>query len=165
MIVLKQKLRIHPDVIISGIAILFSAVLMFEIKDYPKDVRLFPMVFLLFFVLFMAIVLVRGIKKSVDKNKNAEAVPESEWWCKLETIRNPLITAAFIVVYVALIGIVGFYIASVLYMCSAMYYFGSKKILLNLAISIGTMVFVYALITWQLSVSLPMGLIFEAIFG
>lgn len=138
---------------------------MLEIRDYPKDVRLFPMVFLLFFLFFMVIVLIRGIKKTVDKTKNAEAVPESEWWCKLETIRNPLITAAFIVVYVALIGIVGFYIASVLYMCSAMYYFGSKKILLNLAISVGTMVFVYALITWQLSVSLPMGLIFEAIFG
>lgn len=162
---MKSKLRIHPDVIISVVAILFSAVLMFEIRDYPKDVRLFPMVFLLFFLFFMVIVLIRGIKKTVDKTKNAEAVSESEWWCKLETIRNPLITAAFIVVYVALIGIVGFYIASVLYMCSAMYYFGSKKILLNLAISIGTMVFVYALITWQLSVSLPMGLIFEAIFG
>lgn len=162
---MKSKLRIHPDVIISVVAILFSAVLMLEIRDYPKDVRLFPMVFLLFFLFFMVVVLIRGIKKTVDKTKNVEAVPESEWWCKLETIRNPLITAAFIVVYVALIGIVGFYIASVLYMCSAMYYFGSKKILLNLAISIGTMVFVYALITWQLSVSLPMGLIFEAIFG
>ena len=65
----------------------------------------------------------------------------------------------------ALIGIVGFYIASILYMCSAMYYFGSKRIVLNALISIGTMVFVYALITWQLSVTLPMGLIFEAIMG
>lgn len=162
---MKSKLRIHPDVVISIIAILFSGVLAYEIMDYPQEVRLFPLVFLGFFTLFMVIVLVRGIRKTAAKTENAEAVPESEWWCKWETIRNPLITAAFIIAYVALIGIVGFYIASILYMCSAMYYFGSKRIVLNALISIGTMVFVYALITWQLSVTLPVGLIFEAIMG
>ena len=162
---MKAKTRIHPDVIISAIAILFSGILLFEIADYPQEVRLFPAVFLGLFILLMLIVLIRGIRKSVAKANNAEAVPESEWWCKWETVRNPLITAAFIVVYVALIGIVGFYIASSWYMCSAMYYFGSKKIVRNLLISIGTMIFVYALITWQLSVTLPMGIIFESILG
>lgn len=162
---MKAKTRIHPDVIISLIAILFSSVLLFEIADYPQEVRLFPAVFLGFFIVFMLIVLIRGIRKSVAKANNAEAVPESEWWCKWERIRNPLITAAFIVVYVALIGIVGFYIASILYMCSAMYYFGSKKIIKNILISVGTMIFVYALITWQLSVTLPAGIIFESILG
>ena len=41
---MKAKTRIHPDVIISLIAILFSGVLMFEIADYPQEVRLCPAV-------------------------------------------------------------------------------------------------------------------------
>lgn len=162
---MKAKLRIHPDLIISAVTLLASAFLLFEIADYPDDVRLFPQVFLFIFAFFMLIVFIRGLKKTIRKNRNEEAVPESEWWCKWETVRNPLITAAFIIVYVALIGIIGFYPASILYMVSAMYYFGSKKILRNLLISVCTMVFIYALITWQLSVSLPMGIIFESIFG
>jgi TctA family transporter len=57
---LKSKLRIHPDVVISIIAILFSGVLAYEIMDYPQEARLFPLVFLGFFTLFMVIVLVLG---------------------------------------------------------------------------------------------------------
>ena len=162
---MKNKIRVHPDIVISVISILFSCVLLAEIKDYPDDVRLFPKVFLLFFMVFMAIILARGILKSRAKSQDDGAVSESEWWCKTETIRNPAITAVFVIAYVALIGVIGFYLSSLLYMCSAMYYFGSKKILLNLAISVGVLVFVYALITWQLSVTLPMGFIFEMIFG
>lgn len=162
---MKSRLRIHPDVIISAVSILFACVLLAEIGKYPDDVRLFPKVFLLFFLVFMGIILIRGLIKSRAKSKDADAVPESEWWCKAEEIRNPLITIAFVVVYVALIGVIGFYSASFLYMCSAMYYFGSKKMLLNLVISAGVLAFVYALITWQLSVTLPMGFIFEMLFG
>lgn len=162
---MKSKIRIHPDVVIATISILFAVILLIASRKFPDDVRLFPVVFLLFFIAFMAIVLVRGIVKSCAKTRDPEAVSESEWWCKLQTTRNPMITAGFIVVYVALIGIVGFYIASILYMCSAMYYFGSKNMKLNVLISIGTMIFVYGLITWQLSVTLPMGVIFEMILG
>lgn len=162
---MKNKTRVHPDVIISGISIVFSCVLLLEIWDYPADVQLFPKVFLIFFMAFMAIVLARGILRSRAKARDDGAVSESEWWCKAETVRNPIITAGFVVAYVALIGIIGFYLSSLLYMCSAMYYFGSKKMVRNFLISIVVLAFIYALITWQLSVTLPMGIVFESVFG
>ena len=54
--------------VISIIAILFSGVLAYEIMDYPQEARLFPLVFLGFFTLFMVI----GSRHQKNGSQNRE---------------------------------------------------------------------------------------------
>lgn len=158
---MKEKIKLHPDVAISAVSLLFGAVLLFEIHSYPADVQMFPGIFIWLFMGFMAITLFQGIRKTLSPGK----YDQSEWWCKFETIKNPVISAAFVVVYVALAGLIGFYIATVVYMLAAMYYFGSKNWKLNILIAVGMVIFCFVLFEKALSVTLPEGMLLKAIFG
>lgn len=158
---MKEKIKLHPDVMISVVSLIFAAVLLIEIHGYPDDVKMFPSIFLYMFVVAMAVILVQGVRKTLKPGIAAEA----EFWCKMETIRNPLITAAFVIAYVALMGLIGFYAASFIYLCTAMYYFGSKNWKVNLMVAAVLMIFCYLLFNIALSVTLPLGMLFERILG
>lgn len=158
---MKSKAKLHPDVVISVVALLFSLVLLFEIHGYPEEVKLFPRIFIYLFMAFMAITLFRGVRKTLAP----ERADSSEWWCRFETVKDPMITAAFVVVYVALIGLLGFYVSTALYLLGSMRYFGSKSWKVNIAVAAGMIGFCYVLFSRALSVTLPVGMLFKAILG
>ncbi len=149
--------RLHPDVVISIIGLIFAAVMLFQIHGYPDDVKMFPSIFLYLFMLFMAIVLVRGIKRSV----HTEGVSKKEFWCSPAVIHNPIITAVLVIIYVTLIYFLGFYISTALFMLITMLYYGSRKWMINLAVTTGMLIFCYVLFEILLSVQLPAGIILE----
>ncbi len=158
---MRKKSRLHPDVVISIVALVFGALLLIEIHGYPDDVKMFPRLFLILFMIFMGITLVNGIRKTLAPEK----YDASEWWARLDVTRNPILTAVMIVVYVALIGILGFYISTAIYMLVSMYVFGSKKWIVNLVVTASLLVFCFVLFEKLLSVTLPVGLLLKAILG
>ena len=149
--------RLHPDVVISIIGLIFAAVMLFQIHGYSDDVKMFPSIFLYLFMLFMAIVLVRGIKRSV----HTEEVSKKEFWCSPAVIHNPIITAVLVIIYVTLIYFLGFYISTALFMLITMLYYGSRKWMINIAVTTGMLIFCYVLFEILLSVQLPAGIILE----
>lgn len=151
--------RLHPDVGISIVTILFAALLLFETRTYPDEVRMFPRIFIYIFIGLMVITLVSGIRKTLSP----ESANNSEWWCRFEIIRYPLLTGAFVVVYVALINLIGFYISTAVYLLVAMRTFGEKRWKVNLGVAVVILVFCYVLFDRALSVTLPIGMIFKAI--
>ena len=155
---LKER-KLHPDVVIGVLSLLFSLFIYIEIRSYPKDVKLFPSLFLFLFAIFMAFTLIQGIRKSLDP----QSTDISEFWCKWNVTINPLLTGLFVVAYVAIIYFVGFYVATILYMTFAMYYFGSKNWKLNLGIAIVMVGFCYAMFEMALAVKLPLGIVFNSI--
>ena len=154
---MKERVKIHPDVVIAIISIIFATILIKEIGEYPADVKMFPMIFIYIFIMLMIIILIGGIKKTIKP----DMVPEAEWWVKMEVLRSPLITAAFVIIYVALITVIGFYIATLIYLLIAMRFFGEKRWKVNIGVTIGLVVFCYILFDIALSVTLPIGKVFE----
>ena len=87
-------------------------------------------------------------------------VDESEWWCKLENTRYPLIVIGFVIVYVLLIRLAGFYIASFVYSIVTMRFFGVKKWKINLLVPAVLLALIYLVFELLLRLKLPGGLLF-----
>ena len=98
---MNSKSKLHPDLVIAIASLLFGGLLLMTIRSYPEEVKLFPQIFLLLFIVFMAIILVQGVKKTL----HPENYDSSEWWCTKETVQNPAISGALIIVYVVLLEI------------------------------------------------------------
>lgn len=161
---MKTKIRIHPDVILSVVSLVFVAIMWIECSGYPADVQLFPKLFGGCFAAFSVAILIKGIRRSILKTKDPDAVPESDWWIKLKTLKYPMITVGMIILYMVLVSVVGIYAASIIYSIAAMRYFGEKRLVVLLGVSIGMQVFLYLLMEVALAVTLPRGILFEALF-
>ena len=161
---MKKRIRIHPDVIVALVMLLAGAGLLVECSRYPEDVQMFPRLFIILMIIFLAVVLVWGIRKSIRKTNDDTAIPESDWWCTFKNLKYPIITAVMIIAYVGGIQFLGMYLTSILYSIVGMRFFGEKRWPIILSVSVGMQVFLWALIEWQLGIPLPKGLLFKGLF-
>ena len=159
-----KKVRIHPDVIVALLMLLAGLGLLAECSTYPADVAMFPRLFIILMEIFLLVVLGKGIHKSVLKTRDDAAIPESEWWCTFGTLKYPIITTAMIIIYVAGINYLGMYLMSIIYSIVGMRFFGEKRWPIILGVSIGMQIFLWALIEWQLGITLPRGVLFKGLF-
>lgn len=155
-----KKIRIHPDVVIAAVGLVLSLIMFIESLGYPADVARFPKIFLCLFAICMVIILIKGIRLSIAKTKDDSAVDESEWWCKLENTKYPLIVIGFVIVYVLLIRLAGFYIASFVYSIVTMRFFGVKKWKTNILVPAVLLALIYLVFELLLKLKLPGGLLF-----
>jgi len=69
-----------------------------------------------------------------------------------------IMASVALIVYTALIFIVGYYVATAIYLCGSIYLFGYRKKPVILAITIGLVAFIYVLFNVLMYVKMPSGL-------
>ena len=75
--------------------------------------------------------------------------------------KKVLLTTVLCVAYVALVEVVGFFVATALFMSVFMAMMGLRKPLIYIAAIVGVNLGLYLLFVWQLKVPMPIGILFE----
>ncbi|GAB3466317.1 hypothetical protein GCM10027570_55450 [Streptomonospora sediminis] len=89
----------------------------------------------------------------------ADAAEPAEWSARL--LRRPALTLGIVVVYVALLEIIGFLPATALYLLGHLWFGGVRDWRILAGVVVGVVAFIQLLFVHQLSVPLPTGLLFE----
>ncbi|MUL43799.1 tripartite tricarboxylate transporter TctB family protein [Streptomonospora sp. PA3] len=104
-----------------------------------------------------------GESPAQDEAPGTEAPPadgeHGEW--SRAVLRRPALTLAVVVGYVALLEIVGFLPATVLYLLGHLWFGGVRDWRILAGVVAGVVAFIQLLFVYQLSVPLPTGLLFE----
>ena len=74
--------------------------------------------------------------------------------------KNFILASLVLIAYTVVIFIVGYYIATAIYLCGSIYLFGYRKKPVILAITLGLVAFVYFLFNFLMYVKMPTGLFF-----
>ncbi len=85
-------------------------------------------------------------------NKPIEWPDRKGWlrWC---------VSLVMMALYGVLMQLLGFLLSSCLFVAAFIWYFGNYRIWFAIAWGVGTMIFIYALFVWLLSMELPAGLL------
>ena len=78
----------------------------------------------------------------------------------ISEFKNPMIGFVILVVYVFLMGTIGFFVSSAAFMVAFAYWMGYRRWIPIVGTTIGMLLFVYVLFNVMLKVRLPMGLLF-----
>lgn len=74
--------------------------------------------------------------------------------------KNFLLACSSLVIYVISIFVLGYYVATLLYLCVSIYLFGYRKKLVVGLVSIGMIAFIYGLFNVLMYIKMPKGLLF-----
>ncbi len=160
-----MKAKLHHDVWISAALIIFSVAFFSLTISFPKQSAVFPRFFLVGLLLFSLIILAGGIRKTkllkaADDKGNCGKLQGKEKNITFDELKNPLVGLAFIIAYIALINILGFFVSTALFLASLMLKLKIKNYLLVALTTIGVTAFVYVLFVSQLKLIMPKGILF-----
>lgn len=154
-----MKRHIHYDVFISIGTALIGVFFLVGSLSFPKDIGYFPRIFSVLLIVCSLFVLADGIKRSKELDR-AAATGEAP---KLDFTGHELLQAALgfavIAVYAALIGILGFFTSTAVFLMGFMYFLRMRNWKVMIAVTVGVVLVVYFVFTVQLQVSLPHGLL------
>ena len=147
----EQKL----DIVVSLALAAFSAYIYFTASGFPGEAGVFPkLVSAVTFILtiFQLIVSLFNAKRVLQQSKSAQVE-------KKAINKNLIITIIGIIAYLMLIFVVGYLIATTLYLAISIYLYGYHNKLNIAIITISMIVFLYILFVLLLRVNLPSGLL------
>lgn len=137
----------HSQDRVAGVILLLICTgLFYEGWRYPADSRLFPLSLLTFLMIGAIVMIVRPAEASKGERGDPKRI---------------LLTTLLCIAYVALVEIVGFFVASALFMAVFMAMVGMRKPLIYIVAIVGVNVGLYLLFVWQLKVPIPIGILFE----
>ncbi len=139
-------MNLNRDRIAGVVLLLICTGLFYEGWRYPADSRLFPLG-LLTFLMIGAIVI---IARPAEASKGEEGEPI-----------KVVLTTLLCVAYVALVEVVGFFVATALFMTVFMAMMGLRKPLIYVTAIVCVNLGLYLLFVWQLKVPMPPGILFE----
>jgi hypothetical protein len=146
--------NIHLDTFI-GIFLLIVSVFFYSLTaQMPDDPAVFPKLVLLVLMVFSVLIMCKGITKTIKAKRDNLMVERY-----FENIRGPASVYIGLCVYVFLIQLLGFFVASSISSVFFMVLFGIKSYFKIFLLVIGINVFVYLLFVWQLKIALPTGLL------
>ncbi|MGE4283154.1 MAG: tripartite tricarboxylate transporter TctB family protein [Clostridia bacterium] len=147
----KRLNKINKDVSIGIGLILFSIFFLYESTKIHKGAAEFPKIILLTFLILSIILVVIGITKTL----NPTLEKKSDKKILFSEIKSPLIVFLISAVYIALINIIGFFIATTLFVPIIMWYYGIRRFRQILVTTICLDLFIYVLFVRLLNVFLP----------
>ena len=143
--------KIHSDVFIGALLLLFSVGVLVLAEQMPGNTNQFPVFVACVLAAFSAMIVFSGIKKT----KLALASGDVE-----KVFRNtgyPIIVYGVICGYIALIDFVGFFVSTILFVPVLMFVYANTDIRRIIGVIVGICLFVYCLFEWQLGIRLPSG--------
>ena len=152
-----KKNIIHHDVYMSIAMLIFALIALARTTVFPAGAARFPRLILGFLIIFTLWNLYEGIKKTKAINAEGTGADKVIKWPQLTL---PMATFLIVVIYTALIGILGFFTATTLFILGFMYFYQVRKVTTILLTLVGTNVFIYLLFVYQLNVPLPKGFLF-----
>lgn len=139
-------MKLNRDRIAGVILLLICTAFFYEGWHYPADSRIFPLGLLAFLMAGAIVMIVRPGKASEGEGGD----PQKVLW-----------TTLLCLAYVGLVEVVGFFIATALFMTVFMAMLGLRKPVVYIAAIVGVNLGLYLLFVWQLKVPMPVGLLFE----
>jgi putative tricarboxylic transport membrane protein len=139
-------MKLSQDRVAGAILLLICTGLFYEGWRYPADSRLFPLGLLAFLMIGAIVMIVRPAPASKGERGEPKKV---------------LLTTLLCVAYVALVEVLGFYVATALFMAVFMAMMGLRKPVIYIAAIVGVNLGIYLLFVWQLKVPVPIGILFQ----
>ena len=139
-------MKMKQDRVAGVILLLICTGLFYEGWRYPTDSRLFPLGLLTFLMIGAIVMIVRPAQSSKGERGEPKKI---------------LITTLLCVAYVALVEVIGFFVATALFMTLFMAMMGLRKPLIYIVSILGVNLGLYLLFVWQLKVPIPIGILFE----
>lgn len=136
----------NQDRVAGAILLLICTGLFYEGWRYPADSRLFPLGLLTFLMIGAIVMIVRPAR--VSKGERGEP-------------KKVMLTTLLCVAYVALVEVLGFFVATALFMTVFMAMMGLRKPLIYIAAIVGVNLGLYLLFVLQLKVPIPTGILFQ----
>lgn len=118
-----MKSKIHQDIFIGIFLILFSSVVYLGAKSLPLGARMMPNICSMLISLLACFVIFNGVQKTQRANMQ-EPVINSLTWTKLKI---PAVTYLYLVGYLLLFYLVGYFIATIVFMIMIMWHLSIKS--------------------------------------
>ncbi|MCC7325555.1 MAG: tripartite tricarboxylate transporter TctB family protein [Burkholderiales bacterium] len=133
--------------------ILLSAALLAQAFMYPAQSSQFPRFLMVLQLLFSAALLVVALRLPHEKTKDGGSKQ------RLAALRAPFQVFVASSAYVLAIGYVGYFVSTAFFLCGSMYWFGTHKPVVLIAVGAGFILTVYALFVFFIGVRLPEGIL------
>ncbi len=153
-----MKKTMHHDIYIGGILLALSTFFLVLTGSFPKQSAYFPRFFTCLLIVLSAVIIWEGIRKTAKLHKGMTA-ESGENPITLREIALPMSGFAMIVFYVAAIPIIGFFVATGIFLLTSMWLLKIRSILMILLSTVGVEAFIYFLFIVQLKLSMPSGLL------
>ena len=139
-------MKLNRDRVAGVILLLICTALFYEGWHYPADSRIFPLGLLTFLMGGAIMMIARPGRAPKGERGDPKKV---------------FLTTLLCVAYVALVEVVGFFIATSIFMAVFMAMLGLRKPLVYIAAIVGVNLGLYLLFVWQLKVPMPEGILFQ----
>ncbi|MBT9165451.1 MAG: hypothetical protein DDT25_00096 [Chloroflexi bacterium] len=153
----KENVNIKlADQIIAIFVVLLGSWLFLIAEGFPVGADMFPQSVLVVMMLLAAILFGSGFLR-----KRAKAPAKQQGLTSaIRPFASPLITFLFCVIYVALVGIIGYFIATLVSGVGMMFYLGVRRPVLIICSLLGLLTFIYVFFEVTFRIFLPRGLLF-----
>lgn len=152
------KKAINQDVVMGAALLLISGVLYMMARELISEAAIFPMVLIILLAIFALAILFKGVGRD-EKTYGDHGDDEEE--LNVEMLKSPLIVFAGIFLYCLLITVVGFFVATSIFLVLYLYLNRYRSIIKVITTVLVVNLFIYLLFVQQLNVRLPAGLMFE----
>lgn len=137
-----------------------SALLLAQAFRYAPESSLFPRFLMILQLAFSIILWIQAFRLSTDVRPNAPDATPNDTLDTLVSLYAPFKVFVSVSLYIVAIGYLGYFVATALFLCVAMFWFGSRRPVVVVAVSAGFLIIVYALFVTFMGVRLPEGLLF-----
>lgn len=158
----KNKIEIKEEALILSIIIAFIIPYYFQIIELSKRSKQLPLfiVFIISLLILMRLIKCININKETDKSivksKNSQATKEEGSFIN----KFPLLPILGLLFLAFGVSIVGTYISVPVFVFLMMFYYGLRKWVIMILLSLGVTLFLYFVFKIWLMVPLPQGIIF-----
>lgn len=148
------------DVVIGIILILFSGWFWFLSLSFPEAAQMFPQLFLIVTFILSILLLITSVIVQGKKLREGGPADEKGFFEKLIL---PCKAYGIMILYILGVRIIGFFAATSIFMLGFMYFLKVRRPAVLLGVTAGMDLFLYVMFCLGLKLSLPMGVLLEAI--
>jgi hypothetical protein len=154
--------HLHQDVFAGLVLVAIAAVLYPLTYGFTGEAATWPRGILLLLAGFGILISMKGVRRAGAEREGQETADEGEEETLTPSLlKTPMALLLVVVVYAALLEVIGFFPSTILFLASYLWYGGVRDWRVLGGVVIGLNVFVYLLFVVQLNVQLPAGLLFE----
>ena len=152
---------VHHDIYAGLVIAVMSLFFLLKTSELPERAALYPNLILYLFLFFAVLIIINGLKKSVEMKKDLE-VPQAEDEERLTPtlIKGPVVLLIVVTGYVLLMGLLGFFASTALFMIAILYVLKLRSVKVYILTILFTLLFIYVLFVKLLNVFLPTGILF-----